>query len=188
MGPWIDALYTFFQPVNLLAMVGGSLIGIVSGILPGIGATVMMSLLIPFTFNMPALAGLILLLSVWSTDVYGGSITSILVNVPGGAANVATCYDGHPMAQKGEAEYYQQAIDAYQFALVSFPQSRQASTGTFRIAECYRQSEFYLEAKNQYLYFAEKYPNSQQLIDGVGCRTIRKNGAELVDTPCSDIV
>lgn len=100
---WIEGFKTFFHPFNFLALVAGTIIGIASGILPGIGATVMMSLLIPFTFNMSPAAGLILLLSVWATDVYGGSITSILVNVPGGAANVATCFDGHPMAKRGEA-------------------------------------------------------------------------------------
>lgn len=93
----------FLDPLNLVALVGGSLIGIVSGVLPGIGATVAMSLLLPFTFTMPPAAGLILLLSIWASDCYGGSITSILVNVPGGAANVATCFDGHPMAKKGQA-------------------------------------------------------------------------------------
>lgn len=103
MDLWLVGLKGIFEPANLFALVAGSIIGIVSGILPGIGATVMMSLMLPFTFSMSPAAGLILLLSIWATDVYGGSITSILVNVPGGAANVATCFDGHPMARQGKA-------------------------------------------------------------------------------------
>jgi putative tricarboxylic transport membrane protein len=88
---------------NLLAVGVGCLVGTVVGILPGIGPTGTMALLLPLTFTLGPTAGLIMLAGIWYGAQYGGSTTSILVNVPGEAASVVTCLDGYQMAQKGKA-------------------------------------------------------------------------------------
>lgn len=98
---WLQALASLAHPKVIVAMVIGSVIGIIGGILPGIGASLTMSLLIPFSFTLPKTLGLPLLISSWSAVLWGGSVTSILLNTPGSGGNVATCFDGFPMSQKG---------------------------------------------------------------------------------------
>jgi len=92
-----------FAPVNLLACLIGCVIGTVVGVLPGLGPTAAMSLMLPFSIKYGATAGLIMLTGVWYGAMYGGSTTSILVNIPGEAASVVTCLDGYQMARKGRA-------------------------------------------------------------------------------------
>ena len=92
-----------FEPVNLMACLVGCLIGTVVGVLPGLGPTAAMALMLPFSIKYGATAGLILLTGVWYGAMYGGSTTSILVNIPGEAASVVTCLDGYQMARKGRA-------------------------------------------------------------------------------------
>ena len=91
------------QPTNLLACFLGALIGTVVGVLPGLGPTAAMSLMLPFSVAYGPTAGLIMLAGVWYGAMYGGSTTSILVNIPGEAASVVTCLDGYQMARKGRA-------------------------------------------------------------------------------------
>jgi len=81
----------------------GTLIGTVTGVLPGIGPTAAMALLIPVSFGLPPTASLILLAGIYYGAMYGGSTTSILLNIPGEAASVVTCIDGYEMAKKGKA-------------------------------------------------------------------------------------
>ena len=88
---------------NLLVIVIGTVIGLWIGVLPGLGATSAMAILIPFTFAMSPLSALLLLASVSVAGAFGGSITSILMNIPGDASSAATAYDGYPMAQQGRA-------------------------------------------------------------------------------------
>ena len=88
---------------NLGACFIGVLVGTVTGVLPGIGPTGAMALLLPLTFGMDAGTGLILLAGIYYGAMYGGSTTSILVNVPGEATSVITCVDGYQMAKKGRA-------------------------------------------------------------------------------------
>ncbi|MBE0602453.1 MAG: tripartite tricarboxylate transporter permease [Deltaproteobacteria bacterium] len=88
---------------NLLACFFGALIGTVVGVLPGIGPVGAMSLLLPFSFGLDAGTSLILLAGIFYGAMYGGSTTSILINVPGEAASVVTCLDGYQMAKKGRA-------------------------------------------------------------------------------------
>ena len=71
--------------------------------LPGIGPVAAMSLLLPVTFDVPPEAGIIMLAGIYYGAMYGGSTTAILVNIPGEAASVVTCLDGHQMAQQGRA-------------------------------------------------------------------------------------
>jgi putative tricarboxylic transport membrane protein len=98
-----EGLALAFSPVALLTILGGVFLGIVIGIIPGIGAGVGLALMIPLIFGAPPLVGLMLLLALWAADGYGASLTSILLNVPGGAGAVPTCFDGYPMAQQGKA-------------------------------------------------------------------------------------
>ena len=86
---------------NLLACFIGSFLGTMVGVLPGVGPAATMTLLLPFTLGMPPETGLIMLTGVWFGSQYGGSTTSILVNIPGEAASVVTCIDGYQMTKKG---------------------------------------------------------------------------------------
>jgi hypothetical protein len=91
------------QPVNLLYCFFGVFIGTLIGVLPGIGPVAAMSLLLPVTFNASPEAGIIMLAGIYYGSMYGGSTTAILVNIPGEAASVVTCLDGHEMAKQGRA-------------------------------------------------------------------------------------
>ena len=81
----------------------GILLGIVFGALPGIGATLGMAIVLPLTIPLDGTDAIILLISIYSGAMYGGSIPSILVNVPGSSADAATTFDGYPLARKGMA-------------------------------------------------------------------------------------
>jgi len=90
-------------PTNLYYSFIGSLVGTLVGVLPGIGPLAALSLLLPFTFTLPPVASLVMLSAIFYGAMYGGSTTSILVNIPGEAASVVTCLDGHEMAKQGRA-------------------------------------------------------------------------------------
>ena len=92
-----------FQPLNLLFCFIGVLIGTLVGVLPGLGPVAAISLLLPATFHTPPVASIIMLSGIYYGAMYGGSTTSILVNIPGEAASVVTCFDGYQMARKGRA-------------------------------------------------------------------------------------
>ncbi len=94
---------TTFQPINLFYCFVGCLIGTAIGVLPGIGPTGAVSILLPVTFKISPVTSIILLAGIYYGAMYGGSTTSILVNVPGEAASVVTCLDGYQMARKGRA-------------------------------------------------------------------------------------
>jgi putative tricarboxylic transport membrane protein len=92
-----------FEPYNLLACFIGVFIGTLIGVLPGIGPTATLSLLLPITFRMSPTSSIIMMCGIFYGAMYGGSTTSVLVNIPGEAASVVTCLDGHAMARKGRA-------------------------------------------------------------------------------------
>jgi putative tricarboxylic transport membrane protein len=92
-----------FQPMNLLFCFIGVLIGTLVGVLPGLGPVAAISLLLPATFHAPPVGSIIMLSGIYYGAMYGGSTTSILVNIPGEAASVVTCFDGYQMARKGRA-------------------------------------------------------------------------------------
>ncbi len=92
-----------FTLANLVACFIGALIGTIVGVLPGLGPTATMALMLPFTLPYGATTGLIMMTGVWYGAMYGGSTTSILVNIPGEAASVVTCIDGYQMCKKGRA-------------------------------------------------------------------------------------
>ena len=82
-------------------MLAGVLMGLVVGVLPGLGAPNGVSLLLPLTFGMPPVSAIILLSSMYWGALFGGSVTSILFNIPGEPSSVATTFDGYPMARDG---------------------------------------------------------------------------------------
>jgi putative tricarboxylic transport membrane protein len=86
---------------NLLYCFAGVLLGTVLGVLPGIGPVAGIALLLPTTFALPPASAIIMLAGIFYGTMYGGSTTSILVNVPGEAASVITCLDGHAMTRQG---------------------------------------------------------------------------------------
>ena len=92
-----------FTVPNLVACFVGALVGTIVGVLPGLGPTATMAVMLPFTMSYGATTGLIMMTGVWYGAMYGGSTTSILVNIPGEAASVVTCIDGYQMCKKGRA-------------------------------------------------------------------------------------
>lgn len=92
-----------FEFHNLLLIVAGCLLGTLVGVLPGLGPVGAISILLPLTFQLPPAGAIMMLAGIYNGAMYGGSTTSILINVPGEAASVITCLDGYAMAQKGRA-------------------------------------------------------------------------------------
>jgi TctA family transporter len=90
-------------PSNLFYCLFGTIIGTLIGVLPGLGPAATIALLLPFTFNVPPVTALIMLAGIYYGSQYGGSTTSILVNIPGESSSVVTCLDGHQMARQGRA-------------------------------------------------------------------------------------
>jgi TctA family transporter len=99
----LKAFVILMDPVRLLYLGAGCMMGLVLGIIPGIGGLAGTAMLLPFTFNMDPYTAFALLLGLGSTTATGDPIPAILFGVPGGAASAATVLDGFPMAKKGEA-------------------------------------------------------------------------------------
>ena len=97
----LNGFYTFFSIKHILACFIGVFTGTIVGVLPGVGITATMTLMLPFTLAFDPTFGLIMLTGVLCGAMYGGSTTSILVNIPGEPSSVITCIDGYQMAQKG---------------------------------------------------------------------------------------
>jgi putative tricarboxylic transport membrane protein len=91
------------QPMNLLWCFLGVVLGTVVGVMPGLGPPATIAMLLPLTFLMNPASAMIMLAGIYYGAKYGGSTTSILLNVPGESASVATCIDGYQMARKGRA-------------------------------------------------------------------------------------
>lgn len=88
---------------NLFYCLLGVMLGTAIGVLPGVGPIITISLLLPLTFGLPPTGSLILLAGIYYGAAYGGSTTSILLNLPGEASSAVTCLDGHQMARRGRA-------------------------------------------------------------------------------------
>ena len=91
------------QPMNLFYCFVGVLLGTLIGVLPGIGPVATISILLPITFKITPISAIIMLAGIYYGAQYGGSTTSILLNIPGEASSVITCLDGHQMARQGRA-------------------------------------------------------------------------------------
>jgi putative tricarboxylic transport membrane protein len=91
------------NPYNLLFCMIGALVGTLVGVLPGVGSVATIAMLLPITFGLPPVGALIMLAGIYYGAQYGGSTTSVLVNIPGESSSVMTCLDGHEMAKQGRA-------------------------------------------------------------------------------------
>ncbi|SUB02404.1 Tripartite tricarboxylate transporter TctA family [Pannonibacter phragmitetus] len=109
----LHALPEVLRFSNFLAVVIGVVAGIIVGAMPGLSATMAISVLVPFTFGLEPLVALGLMAGIYNGAMYGGAIPAILLRIPGTPAAVATTFDGYPMAQKGEGGF------ALQVAVVS---------------------------------------------------------------------
>lgn len=99
----VNGFNIFFQPVTIFATLIGTILGIIIGALPGLGAGIGMTLLLPLVFFFKPEIGLLLLTSLWMANNYGGSVSAILLNVPGTGGAIFTCLDGFPIAQQGKS-------------------------------------------------------------------------------------
>ena len=99
--PQAAALISTFEGIGVLLF--GTILGIILGALPGIGSTVAVAMVLPFTLTMSQAPAILLLLAIYAGSVYGGSVSAILINTPGTPQSAATCLDGYPMAKRGEA-------------------------------------------------------------------------------------
>ncbi len=86
-----------------LALLIGSIGGVIIGAIPGVGPAVAIAILLPATFSLDPIVGLTMLLGIYGSSMYGGAIPAVLINTPGTAVNALTSYDGYPMTQRGEA-------------------------------------------------------------------------------------
>lgn len=91
------------QPYNILCCFLGAVMGTLVGVLPGLGPVGAMSILLPVTFGMDPIGAIIMLAGIYYGAQFGGSTTSILVNIPGEATSIVTCFDGYQMAKQGRA-------------------------------------------------------------------------------------
>lgn len=87
----------------LLALLVGSIGGVVIGAIPGVGPAVAIAILLPATFSLDPIVGLTMLLGIYGSSMYGGAIPAVLINTPGTAVNALTSYDGYPLTKRGEA-------------------------------------------------------------------------------------
>jgi putative tricarboxylic transport membrane protein len=99
----LHGLSIALTPVNLLACFMGVVIGTLIGVLPGIGPVATIAILLPFSFSLDPTSAIIMLSGIYYGSQYGGSTTSILVNIPGETGSIVTCLDGYQMARKGRA-------------------------------------------------------------------------------------
>jgi putative tricarboxylic transport membrane protein len=90
-------------PTNLVFLMLGALVGMVVGIIPGFGPSAGIAILMPLTFGMDPIGAVVMLAAIYYAAMYGGTITSILLNTPGESATVAATFDGYPLAQQGRA-------------------------------------------------------------------------------------
>ena len=100
---WFEGFLGALSGTNLLWLGIGTVWGLIIGVLPAIGATVAVTLVLPFTFAIDPAAAIIFLVAVHASCNYGDSISSIMINIPGSVSTVATCWDGYPLAQQGKA-------------------------------------------------------------------------------------
>jgi putative tricarboxylic transport membrane protein len=103
LGFLVDGFAAALTPENLLWVFVGVFIGTLVGVLPGLGTPATLAILLPITINLPPATGLIMMAGIYYGSKYGGSTTSILLNVPGESSSVVTTLDGYQMAKKGRA-------------------------------------------------------------------------------------
>ena len=100
---WLEGFQIALSGTNLLYLFLGTAFGLVIGVLPAVGPAFGVVLMLPFTFGMEPATAVIFLMAIHASCTYGDSVSSILINVPGGPGTMASSWDGYPMAQRGEA-------------------------------------------------------------------------------------
>lgn len=103
MADYISAIMVCLQPVNFILIIAMVALGIVFGAIPGLSATLGIALLLPITFGISTTTSFVLLLAIWIGGVSGTFISAVLIGIPGSSSAIATCFDGYPMTQKGQA-------------------------------------------------------------------------------------
>lgn len=99
----LTGLLSVLSPVVLLTILGGVVLGIIFGSIPGLSATMAVALCLPISFGMPTVQGVALLLGLYIGGISGGLISAILIKIPGTPSSVATVFDGAPMSERGQA-------------------------------------------------------------------------------------
>src|SRR5947207_3994600 len=103
LGGLLQGFAVALLPANLFWCFVGCLLGTIVGILPGLGPAATIAMLLPLTYTMDPAGGIIMLAGIYYGAKYGGSTTSILLNMPGEPSSVVSCIDGYQMARKGRA-------------------------------------------------------------------------------------
>ena len=96
-----NAVVGYLNPTSLALAFGATLLGVVAGCMPGLSATLVITLLTTLTLKMQPSQAILVLVCAYNGAIYGGSRTAILLNIPGTAANAAACIDGYALAQQG---------------------------------------------------------------------------------------
>ncbi|MEM1484458.1 tripartite tricarboxylate transporter permease [Oscillospiraceae bacterium PP1C4] len=99
----LEGISVSLSPANLFSCMVGGIIGLIVGAMPGIGSLAGVSLLLPLTFKMNPTSAIIMLAALYYSNMYGGSFSAILVNIPGDSPAIMTALDGYPMARSGKA-------------------------------------------------------------------------------------
>ena len=99
----IVGIMNVLAPANLFYCFLGALFGTLVGVLPGLGPASTLAILLPMTMYLDKTGSIIMLAGIYYGAQYGGSTTSILVNIPGEVSSVPTCFDGYPMTKDGRA-------------------------------------------------------------------------------------
>ncbi|MCZ6587309.1 MAG: tripartite tricarboxylate transporter permease [Alphaproteobacteria bacterium] len=100
----IDGFVIAFQPLNLMMVIAGVVVGLFIGAMPGLGSVNGVAILLPLTFLVPPTSAIIFLAAIYYGAMYGGAISSIMLGIPGASTAVATTFDGRPLALKGLAD------------------------------------------------------------------------------------
>ncbi|MBN2569893.1 MAG: tripartite tricarboxylate transporter permease [Deltaproteobacteria bacterium] len=101
----INALLLIFTFKGMVYLLVGGVIGLTIGVLPGLGPVFAVALFLPFTFWMEPSLGLIFLGSLYACCVYGGSITAVLIGIPGTTGSITTVFDGYQLSKQGKAGF-----------------------------------------------------------------------------------
>ncbi len=99
-----SGFFTAFEPLNLFLIIGGVIVGLFIGAMPGLGSVNGVAILLPMTFLVPPTSAIIFLGAIYYGAMYGGAISSIMLGIPGASTAVATTFDGRPLARKGYAD------------------------------------------------------------------------------------
>jgi putative tricarboxylic transport membrane protein len=98
-----EGIMTILTVQNVLLLAGGVTLGMIVGVMPGLGPSAGIAILLPLTFGLDPTGAIVMLAAVYYGSMYGGTITSVLINTPGESATVASTFDGYPLARQGRA-------------------------------------------------------------------------------------